>query len=106
MLESKIGDFATVGVAVHLAFANGKVDRAGIALRGVGPPNLGARTGDVARGGAPLADSRVPTAAQLAAEAAQPQSDHRGSADYKRRVVQVFTERGLRKSAEVAGSTI
>ena len=46
---------------------------------------------DVARG-----------AAELAAEAAQPRSDERGSADYKRSVVRVFTERGLRKAAETA----
>jgi aerobic carbon-monoxide dehydrogenase medium subunit len=36
-LERKIGDFATVGVAVQLALANGTVDRAGIGLTGVGP---------------------------------------------------------------------
>ena len=35
---------------------------------------------------------------------AQPRSDERGSADYKRSVVRVFTERGLRKDAETAGS--
>ena len=34
-------------------------------------------------------------AADLAAQAAQPQSDHRGSADYKRHVVHTFVTRLL-----------
>ena len=35
-LERKVGDFATVGVAVHLSLDNGHVGGAGIALTGVG----------------------------------------------------------------------
>src|SRR5687767_12726710 len=42
-LERKVGDFATVGVAVHVSFDNGSVRRAGIALTAVGPRNLRAR---------------------------------------------------------------
>jgi len=99
-LERKVGDFATVGVAVHLSFDNGKVRRAGIALTGVGPSNLRARTAEEALAGAELDDDTIEAAAALAAEAAQPRTDHRGSADYKRGVVRVFTERGLRKAAE------
>ena len=38
--------------------------------------------------------------ATLAAEAAQPKSDHRGSADYKRHVVHVFVRRILAGLAE------
>ncbi len=52
--------------------------------------------------GAELNDDTIKAAARLAAEAAQPRSDDRGSADYKRSVVRVFTERGLRKAAETA----
>ena len=48
-LERKVGDFATVGVAVHLSMDNGHVGSAGIALTGVGPKNLRA---DGRRGGA------------------------------------------------------
>ncbi len=103
-LERKIGDFATVGVAVHLSFDNGKVGRAGIALTGVGPRNMRATGAEEALAGAELNDETIQAAAQLAAEAAQPRSDHRGSADYKRSVVRVFTERGLRKAAETAAA--
>src|SRR4249920_825928 len=103
-LERKVGDFATVGVAVHLSFDNGKVGRAGIALTGVGPRNMQATAAEEALAGAELNDETIQAAAQLAAEAAQPRSDHRGSADYKRSVVRVFTERGLRKAAETAAA--
>jgi carbon-monoxide dehydrogenase medium subunit len=51
-----------------------------------------------------LNDETIRSAAKLAAEAAQPRSDHRGSADYKRSVVRVFTERGLRKAAATASA--
>jgi aerobic carbon-monoxide dehydrogenase medium subunit len=101
-LERKVGDFATVGVAVHLSLSNGTVGRAGIALTAVGPQNLRARAAEERLAGAPLDDDTIREAAELAAEAAQPRSDHRGSADYKRSVVRVFTERGLRKAAETA----
>ncbi|HEU4450231.1 MAG TPA: xanthine dehydrogenase family protein subunit M [Gaiellaceae bacterium] len=101
-LERKVGDFATVGVAVHLSLANGTVGRAGIALTAVGPRNLRAREAEERLAGATLDDETIREAAQLAAEAAQPRSDNRGSADYKRSVVRVFTERGLREAAETA----
>jgi carbon-monoxide dehydrogenase medium subunit len=101
-LERKVGDFATVGVAVHLSLSNGTVGRAGIALTAVGPRNLRARAAEERLAGAALDDDTIREAAELAAEAAQPRSDHRGSADYKRSVVRVFTERGLRKAAETA----
>jgi aerobic carbon-monoxide dehydrogenase medium subunit len=101
-LERKVGDFATVGVAVHLALDNGAVGSAGIALTGVGPRNLRATAVEEALAGSELNDETIQEAARLAAEAAQPRTDHRGSADYKRSVVRVFTERGLRKAAETA----
>jgi aerobic carbon-monoxide dehydrogenase medium subunit len=101
-LERKVGDFATVGVAVHVSFSNGTVGRAGIALTGVGPKNTRAIAAEQALAGRPLDDEAIGEAARLAAEAAQPRSDVRGSADYKRNVVRVFTERGLRAAAQKA----
>jgi carbon-monoxide dehydrogenase medium subunit len=83
---------------------NGTVGRAGIALTGVGPRNLRAEAAEQALAGAELTDESIRAAAEAAAEAAQPRSDHRGTADYKRSVVRVFTERGLRKAAETAAA--
>lgn len=101
-LERKVGDYATAAVAVQLSFANGTVAQAGIALTGVGPVNLRARAAEEALVGAEPTDTAIREAARLAAEAAQPQSDLRGTADYKRSLVRVFTERGLRTAAEAA----
>jgi aerobic carbon-monoxide dehydrogenase medium subunit len=100
-LERKVGDFATVAVAVHVSFSDGAVGRAGIALTGVGPRNLRARAAEEALSGTTLDDEAIGEAGRLAAEAAEPRDDVRGSADYKRNVVRVFVERGLRKAREV-----
>jgi aerobic carbon-monoxide dehydrogenase medium subunit len=99
-LERKVGDFATVAVGVHVSFANGNVERAGIALTGVGPRNLRAEAAEQALAGKELDDEAIGEAARLAAEASEPRDDVRGSAEYKRNVVRVFTERGLRKAAQ------
>jgi carbon-monoxide dehydrogenase medium subunit len=101
-LERKVGDFATVAVAVHVSFSDGAVDRAGIALTGVGPRNLRASAAEEALSGARLDDEAIGEAGRLAAEAAKPRDDVRGSAAYKRNVVRVFTERGLRAAAQAA----
>jgi aerobic carbon-monoxide dehydrogenase medium subunit len=101
-LERKVGDFATVAVAVHVSFGNGTVDRAGIALTAVAPHNVRASAAEEALAGSELDDEAIATAARLAAEAADPRDDIRGTADYKRNVVRVFTERGLRQAADAA----
>jgi aerobic carbon-monoxide dehydrogenase medium subunit len=99
-LERRVGDFATVGVAVHVSFDDGKVRRAGIALTAVGPRNMRAHAAEAALEGATLDEDTIKEAARLAAEAAEPRDDSRGSAEYKRNVVRVFVERGLRKAEE------
>jgi carbon-monoxide dehydrogenase medium subunit len=101
-LERKVGDYATVGVAIQVSLDNGTVRRAGIALTGVGPTNLVATEAENALAGAEPTDDAIRGAAELAAQAADPRSDVRGSAEYKRRVVRVFTERGLRTAVEAA----
>jgi carbon-monoxide dehydrogenase medium subunit len=103
-LERKVGDFATVGVAVHLSIQDGKVGRAGIALTAVGPTNLRASDAESVLTGSELTEEAIREAARLAAEAAQPHGDTRGSEDFKRNVVRVFTERGLRAAAEAVGA--
>jgi carbon-monoxide dehydrogenase medium subunit len=99
-LERKVGDFATVGVAVHVELDGATVRRAGIGLTGVGATNLRADAAEQALEASPLDDAAITEAARLASEAARPRDDHRGTAEYKRRVVQVFVERGLRTAAE------
>ena len=101
-LERKVGDFATVAVAVHLRMDDGQVGSAGIGLTAVGPQNLKAERAEAALKGRVLDDAAIKEAAGLAAEAAEPKADHRGSVEYKRNVVRVFTERGLKRAYERA----
>lgn len=101
-LERKVGDFATAAVAVQVSLDNGKVGQAGIALTGVGATNLRATAAeDLLRGNEPT-DDVIREAAALAAQAAEPQSDNRGTAEYKRNVVRVYCERGLRTAISAA----
>ena len=94
-LERRVGDFATVGVAVALETSGGKVIRAGIALTGVGGSTIAAAAAGGALVGGPLTAERIGLAADFAAEAAQPRTDHRGSAEYKRHMVRTFVTRIL-----------
>jgi aerobic carbon-monoxide dehydrogenase medium subunit len=103
-LERKVGDFATVGVAVHVTMSNGTVEQAGIALTGVGPTNVRAAEAEEALTAQALDDAAIDEAARLAAAAAQPRTDVRGTEEYKRNVVRIFTARGLRKAKEAIAS--
>jgi carbon-monoxide dehydrogenase medium subunit len=94
-LERRVGDFATVGVAVTLETAGSTVITAGVALTGVGSSNIKATAAEQVLVGSALEPDVVAEAARLAAEAARPRTDHRGSADYKRHVVSTFVTRAL-----------
>jgi carbon-monoxide dehydrogenase medium subunit len=101
-LERKVGDYATAAVAVHVRLDNGTVGEVGIGLTGVGGTNIRAAAAeDALRGSAPSEDA-IREAGRLAAQAAEPQTDIRGTADYKRNLVRVFTERGLRTAIAAA----
>jgi carbon-monoxide dehydrogenase medium subunit len=95
-LERRVGDFATVGTAVAIETSGDTVIRAGIALTGVGGSTIGATEAAAALTGQPLTADSIAAAADLAAAAAQPRTDHRGTAEYKRHLVRVFVTRILR----------
>jgi len=101
-LERKVGDFATVGVAVQLSLDDGRVGKAGIALTAVGPTNVRAREAEEALVGVEPTEEVFAEAARRAATASEPMTDVRGSADYKRHVVEVFVRRGLAGALELA----
>jgi carbon-monoxide dehydrogenase medium subunit len=94
-LERKVGDFATVGVAVYLDRTGSSVTVAGIALTGVGGTNIKCPAAEQVLERAGVNDHTIEEAANLAAEAAKPQTDHRGSAEYKRHLVRTFVSRAL-----------
>jgi aerobic carbon-monoxide dehydrogenase medium subunit len=107
-LERRVGDFATCGVAVAIELADGAasgkgtVSRAGIGLTGVGGSTINASEAAALLVGKALTPELIEEAAGLAAAAAQPRSDHRGSAAYKRHMVRTFTARILRGSLPAA----
>jgi carbon-monoxide dehydrogenase medium subunit len=96
-LERRVGDFATAGVAIALDMSGELVVRAGIGLTGVGGSTISATEGAEALVGRPLSADSIGQAANLAAQAAKPRTDHRGSAEYKRHIVHTFVTRILNR---------
>ena len=95
-LERQAGDFGIVGVAAVLEMSSdGRCAAAGIALTGVGPTVVkAARAGEILKGAKP--DKNViDRASRAAAEEAQPSGDLRGSAEYKRAMVETMTARAI-----------
>jgi carbon-monoxide dehydrogenase medium subunit len=101
-LERRVGDFATAGVAVALERRGDSITRAGIALTGVGSSTIDAAEAGQSLVGSALTADRIAQAADLAAQAARPRTDHRGSAEFKRHIVHTFVTRILRRVAESA----
>jgi len=98
-LERRIGDFATAAVAVGLDMSGSTVTQAGIGLVGVGSRTINAADAAASLAGGSLTDSSIAEAGRLAASAAEPHSDHRGSADYKRHIIETFVVRILTRVA-------
>ena len=104
-LERRVGDFATASVAVFLDMHGDTVHRAGCALAGVGGRTIDANEAISVLQGKTLNDESIEAAAEAVAAVAEPRTDHRGSADYKRHIVKTFVTRiltGLARSEQKA----
>jgi carbon-monoxide dehydrogenase medium subunit len=102
-VERKVGDYATAAVAVQVALdGNGKCASIGIGLTNVGLTPIEAAAAEEALRGQSPDDDHIREVARLASEAAEPESDQRGSAEYKRALVKTLTARALRKAVERA----
>jgi len=88
---------SVVNVAVVLGFDEGRVSRARIALGSVAPTIIRAGEAEESLVGRPLTPFTTARAGRLAAAAARPIDDIRGSAAYRRAMVQVLTTRALRQ---------
>jgi carbon-monoxide dehydrogenase medium subunit len=103
-LERKVGDFATAAVAVQIDLdGHGVCTRAGIGLTNAGSTPIKATAAEAILQGKRLDDATIKRAAEVAAQAAQPSADLRGSAEYKKDLIRVLTARALRKAVERAG---
>lgn len=94
-LERRVGDFATASVAVALDMSGDTVLGAGFALAGVGGKTIDANDAASALIGQKLTDATIAKAAALVAAKAEPRTDHRGSAEYKRHIIETFVKRIL-----------
>jgi carbon-monoxide dehydrogenase medium subunit len=103
-LERKVGDFATAAVAVQLTLdGTGAVQKVGIGLTNVGPTPLRAKKAEDALRGKKPDQAVVTQAAQLASDEAQPSSDLRGPAEYKKGLIKELTKRALARALERGG---
>ena len=102
-LERKVGDYATAAVAAQVELdANGNFASVGIGLTNVGLTAIKAAAAEDFLRGKAASDDNIRQAAALAAEAAQPIADARGSEEYKRSLVKTYTVRALRLAVERA----
>jgi carbon-monoxide dehydrogenase medium subunit len=102
-LERKVGDYATAGVSAQVTLSSaGACQRAGIGLTNVGLTPIKATHAEAFLAGKVMDESTIRQAAELAAAAAQPLDDIRGSAAYKRDLVRVLTGRALNRAVERA----
>jgi len=102
-LERKIGDYATVAVASHLELDDsGAIAAAGLAMTSVNPINTKVVDAEALMVGQQPSAELFAEAAELAAAAAEPRDDVRGTAAWKRQVVRTYTKRGLAAAAQQA----
>jgi carbon-monoxide dehydrogenase medium subunit len=102
-LERKVGDFATAAAAAQVTLgANGAIERAGIGLTSAGPTPIKAVDAERFLMGKTPDRETIAEAARLAARAASPSPDRRGSVEYKREMARVLTARALTKAVERA----
>jgi carbon-monoxide dehydrogenase medium subunit len=95
-------DIAVVGVASQLTLADGVCATARIALAAVAPTPVRATAAEAVLTGQAPTPALIERAAELAAGAARPISDQRGSADFRRHLVRVLTRRTLATAHERA----
>jgi aerobic carbon-monoxide dehydrogenase medium subunit len=100
-VDRRVGDWAVAAAGAAVKLTGGVIEWGRIALAAVGSDVTSDAAAEVLAN-QPPSDQLFERAAQLAAHACSPVSDQRGSADYKRHVAAVLTERALRRATERA----
>jgi carbon-monoxide dehydrogenase medium subunit len=93
----RVGDWAVAAAGASVKVAGGRIVGAGIALAAAGADITSTEAEDALVGQVP-SDEVFARAAALASASCSPVSDQRGSAEYKRHVAGVLTERALRRA--------
>jgi len=93
-------DIAVAGAGVSVVMENGHIQSAKIALSSVAPTPLPVDASSLA--GQPADEATLHKAGELAADAAKPITDMRGTADYRRHLCAVLTRRALASAIAAA----
>ncbi len=102
-LERKVGDFATAATAAQLTLGKGgEVARVGIGLTNAGLTPVKAEAAEKFLQGRKPDLATIAEAARLAAGAADPGADRRGSVEYKKDMARVLTVRALKRAVSRA----
>jgi carbon-monoxide dehydrogenase medium subunit len=96
-VERRVGDWAVAAAGAALELTDGTIESAGIALAAAGG-DITSTAAEQALAGREPSDELFAHAATLAADGCRPVTDQRGSAEYKRHVAGVLTERALRRA--------
>ena len=102
-LSRRPGDFALAAVCAAVTLKDGKCAGARISMAGVGPKALRAASAEKILAGQKIGDDVLKKAAAAARDDADPSNDVHASADFRRHLVEVLTERALRAACERAG---
>jgi carbon-monoxide dehydrogenase medium subunit len=97
-------DIAVVGVGASVALDGGRCTAARIALGAVGPTPILALEAAGEMVGKPIDEGVLERVAEAAVAAAQPISDKRGPAEFRRRIVGVLTRRVVAEAARRAAA--
>jgi len=90
-------------LAILLTLESGVINEAVITLGAVAPTIIRAPQAEAFLVGKELSDEVIAHGAELTMQAAQPIDDLRSSADYRREMVRVFSQRALRSLRDAAG---
>ncbi len=106
-IERKVGDYATAAAAVQLEVnADGTVKEAGLGITAVALTPLRVAKGEAMLRGQKVSRELIRAVAAEASGIADPTSDGRGSAEYKKAVVGTLVARGIMQSLERAGVAV
>jgi carbon-monoxide dehydrogenase medium subunit len=99
-VERRAGDWAVAAVGAAVWVEDGTVAECGIGLSALGSDILRGTAAEQALRGQPAGAEAVDAAARAAAEESRPNTDGRGSAEYKRHLAYELTKRSLTRALE------
>ncbi|MFQ5973465.1 MAG: FAD binding domain-containing protein [Alphaproteobacteria bacterium] len=101
-MKRKVGDYATAAAAVVLTMSGGTCESATIALTNLGSTPLKVSAGAAALVGKAIDEAAIEEAARDAVEVADPASDLRGPAAYRKQMAGEMTRRALKRALQRA----